>query len=525
MPNNPANPSGILGMIAGLQDLQTYREQNWEGSFSDYLDLVKERPAICRNAYQRLYDMILSFGTENYTEYKKPIVRYKFFDDPIDNGKDAVFGIDVHLMKLLNTLKSAALGLGPEKRVILLHGPVGSAKSSIVRLFKKGVEWYSRQPEGALYTFSWHLPTGEVVPSPLHEDPLRLIPIEMRKPVLDEINKAAAGRAKYRIEVEGDLDPVSRFLFREGLKECSGDWLQMVERIRVRRLLLSEKDRMGIGTFQPKDEKNQDSTELTGDINYRRIAELGSDSDPRAFNFDGEFCVANRGIIEFVEMLKLDVAFLYDLLGASQEHVIKPKKFAQTAIDEVIIGHTNEPEYKRLQSNEFMEALRDRTIKIDVPYITRWSDESRIYKRDFNKHRVHKHIAPHTLEMAAMWAVLTRLEDPKKANLSVLQKLKLYDGRTLAGYTEDNVKELRKTAVREALEGISPRFVQDKISNALVRDTGAPSINAFMVLNELESGLRSHSLINIASMVRVMMMAAMAMIIGRRVGKRSCENM
>ncbi len=496
MPNNPANPSGILGMIAGLQDLQTYREQNWEGSFSDYLDLVKERPAICRNAYQRLYDMILSFGTENYTEYKKPIVRYKFFDDPIDNGKDAVFGIDVHLMKLLNTLKSAALGLGPEKRVILLHGPVGSAKSSIVRLFKKGVEWYSRQPEGALYTFSWHLPTGEVVPSPLHEDPLRLIPIEMRKPVLDEINKAAAGRAKYRIEVEGDLDPVSRFLFREGLKECSGDWLQMVERIRVRRLLLSEKDRMGIGTFQPKDEKNQDSTELTGDINYRRIAELGSDSDPRAFNFDGEFCVANRGIIEFVEMLKLDVAFLYDLLGASQEHVIKPKKFAQTAIDEVIIGHTNEPEYKRLQSNEFMEALRDRTIKIDVPYITRWSDESRIYKRDFNKHRVHKHIAPHTLEMAAMWAVLTRLEDPKKANLSVLQKLKLYDGRTLAGYTEDNVKELRKTAVREALEGISPRFVQDKISNALVRDTGAPSINAFMVLNELESGLRSHSLIN-----------------------------
>lgn len=496
MPTTPANPSGILGMIAGLQDIQTYKEQNWEGSFSDYLDLVKERPAICRNAYQRMYDMILSFGTENYTEYKKPIVRYKFFDDPIDNGKDAVFGIDVHLMKLLNTLKSAALGLGPEKRVILLHGPVGSAKSSIVRLFKKGVEWYSRQPEGALYTFSWHLPSGEIVPSPLHEDPLRLIPIEMRKVVLDEINKSAAGKAKYRIEVEGDLDPVSRFLFKEGLKEVGGDWLQLIERIKVRRLLLSEKDRMGIGTFQPKDEKNQDSTELTGDINYRRIAELGSDSDPRAFNFDGEFCVANRGIIEFVEMLKLDVAFLYDLLGASQEHVIKPKKFAQTAIDEVIIGHTNEPEYRRLQSNEFMEALRDRTIKIDVPYITKWSDEARIYKRDFNKHRVHKHIAPHTLEMAAMWAVLTRLEDPKKANLSVLQKLKLYDGRTLAGYTEDNVKELRKTAVREALEGISPRFVQDKISNALVRDTGAPSINAFMVLNELESGLRSHSLIN-----------------------------
>ena len=127
--------------------------------------------------------------------------------------------------------------------------------------------------------------------------------------------------------------------------------------VRVKRLILSEKDRVGIGTFQPKDEKNQDSTELTGDINYRKIAEYGSDSDPRAFNFDGEFNIANRGIVEFIEVLKLDVAFLYDLLGASQEHKVKPKKFAQTDIDEVILGHTNEAEYKKLLNNEFMEAL------------------------------------------------------------------------------------------------------------------------------------------------------------------------
>ena len=158
----------------------------------------------------------------------------------------------------------------------------------------------------------------------------------------------------------------------------------MIEHVRVRRLVLSEKDRVGIGTFQPKDEKNQDSTELTGDINYRKIAEYGSDSDPRAFNFDGEFNIANRGIIEFIEVLKLDVAFLYDLLGASQEHKIKPKKFAQTDIDEVILGHTNEPEYKKLQNNEFMEALRDRTVKIDIPYITKLDDEIKIYEKDFN---------------------------------------------------------------------------------------------------------------------------------------------
>ena len=151
------------------------------------------------------------------------------------------------------------------------------------------------------------------------------------------------------------------------MRRYDGDWMKVVKHIRVRRLVFSEQDRVGIGTFQPKDEKNQDSTELTGDINYRKIAIYGSDSDPRAFNFDGEFNIANRGVIEFVEMLKLDVAFLYDLLGATQEHKIKPKKFAQTDIDEVILGHTNEPEYRRLQNNEFMEALRDRTVCLSIP--------------------------------------------------------------------------------------------------------------------------------------------------------------
>jgi len=484
----------IFGMIATMQDMEEFRSLNWSGTFQDYLELVRHDPAICRNAYQRLFDLIMHFGVEEYTEYKKRIVRYRFFDDPFDNGKDAVFGIDVHLMKMVNVLRAASMGYGAERRVILLHGPVGSAKSTIARLLKKGLQWYSRQPEGRLYTFDWVDADGTVTPSPLNEEPLKLIPMSMRGAVVAELNKENQG--PYPILLEGDLDPVSRFMYRRGMDELEGDWTKLIERIRVRRLVLSEKDRVGIGTFQPKDEKNQDSTELTGDINYRKIAEYGSDSDPRAFNFDGEFCVANRGLIEFVEVLKLDVAFLYDLLGASQEHTIKPKKFAQTTIDEVIIGHTNEPEYRKLQSNEFMEALRDRTIKIDVPYITKWDAESRIYTRDYTKKKVRKHIAPHTLEMAAMWAVLTRLEEPKKHNLTLVQKMYLYNGRMLPGYTEDNVKELRKSAVREGMEGISPRYVQDKISNALVRDVEATCINPFMILNELESGLKSHSLIS-----------------------------
>ncbi len=494
--------SSMVSVIAEMQDYDLYRDLAWEGSFEDYLQIIRGRPQVTRNAFQRMYDMVISYGTEEYIDNKKRLVRYNFFRDEIDGGKDAIYGLDIPLMRLMNVLKAASEGYGPEKRVILLHGPVGSSKSTIVRLLKKGFEAYSRTPDGALYTFKWVNLKGmglttsneDEFDSPMHEDPLRIIPAEWRERVIE---KVGLSNEQFKVNVQGDLDPASRFIFKELLHKHGGDWGKVAnEHVRVNRLILSEKDRIGVGTFQPKDEKNQDSTELTGDINYRKIAEYGSDSDPRAFNFDGEFNIANRGIVEFVEVLKLDVAFLYDLLGASQEHKIKPKKFAQTDIDEVIVGHTNEAEYKRLLNNEFMEALRDRTIKIDIPYITRLSDEIKIYEKDFNQDRVRgKHIAPHTLEVAAMWAVLTRLEDPKKHNLQLIQKMKLYDGKVLPGYTQDTVKELRKETKREGMEGISPRYVQDKISNALVSDRGEGTINPFMVLNELEKGLQNHSLI------------------------------
>ena len=499
--------NSFIDLVKKLAQQNQVYHPAWQGSFWDYLELVKQKPKVTRNAFQRMYDMIVSFGTEEYIDFKKPVIHYKFFDDELNGGKDAVFGLDVPIMKLVNVLKAAALGYGPEKRVILLHGPVGSAKSTICRLLKKGLEHYSQTDDGALYTFEWIDEKGElgdlfgkdvrVYPSPMHEEPLLLIPEEMRPALVDELNRGLLG--DYRIHIEGELCPPSRFIFRSLMERYQGDLEKVHSHVRVKRLFLSEADRIGIGTFQPKDEKNQDSTELTGDINYRKIAEYGSDSDPRAFNFDGEFNVANRGMIEFVEVLKLDVAFLYDLLGASQEHRVKPKKFAQTYIDEVIIGHTNEPEYRRLQNNEFMEALRDRTVKIDIPYITRLRDEVKIYKKDFNTKKIRGiSIAPHTIEMAAMWAVLTRLEKPKKANLTRLQKLKLYDGKSLPNFTEDNVRELRKETTREGLEGISARYIQDKISNTIInaQQSNRGSVNPFMVLNELASGLKHHSLIH-----------------------------
>src|SRR5690606_1118817 len=192
--------------------------------------------------------MITSYGSETYKEYKKNIVHYKFFEDPIENGKDGVYGLDVPMMKLVNFFRSAALGYGTEKRVLLLHGPVGSAKSTIARLLKKGIENYSKTDAGAMYTFKWVDPDGKFsdilggareVISPMHEEPLKLVPEELRPKMVEELNRG--NKTSYRVRVEGDLDPASRFIFREFLKRYNGDWTKVLSHVKIQRLVLSEK--------------------------------------------------------------------------------------------------------------------------------------------------------------------------------------------------------------------------------------------------------------------------------------------
>ena len=487
MPMTDDNTS-LYDLLLENREHENHAALTWEGSFRAYLERVDEDPRLARNAHQRLLDMIESHGHEQRGRTR----RWRLFDDPFHDGEDAVYGLEEPLSQLVGALRAGARRLGPERRILLLHGPVGSAKSTIVRLLKRGLERYTHEPEGAVYTFGWDI-DGERIPSPMNQDPLLLVPFDMRPALEERLNRKL--RAEYKVTVEGELDPVSRYYHALLMDRYDGDWERVVEHVRVRRFVFSESERVGIGTFQPKDEKNQDSTELTGDLNYRRIAEFGSDSDPRAFNFDGEFNVANRGLMEFIEVLKLDVAFLYDLLGATQEHVIKPKKFQQTAIDEVIIGHTNEPEYRRLQNNELMEAFRDRTIKIDVPYNLRVSHEVEIHRHRYgDRGAPGRGIAPHALEMAALWAVMTRLEDPTHPNLTLLQKAHLYDGDEVAGFTAEQVKEMQANARREGMEGVSPRYVQDRIAVCLV--SGKPTVGAKDVLDSLEHGLLHHSMIS-----------------------------
>jgi len=333
----------ILATVRQHLNLSDYRKKHWEGTFSEYLDIVRERPEVTRTAYQRLYDMILSHGTEDEYANKEKIIRYKFFNQFAAQQGDAIYGLDRPLMNLVNTFKSAAKGYGTERRVLLLHGPVGSSKSTIARLLKRGLEDYSKTDEGMLFSFSWKNPDGSWTKCPMHEEPLHLVPSDDRPGVLVKLNDGRKGE-EHMVRIRGDMCPSCRYNFNERLAKYDGDWPRMVEEeIKVYRLILSEQDRIGVGTFQPKDEKNQDSTELTGDINYRKIAEFGTDSDPRCFNFDGELNIANRGLVEFIEVLKLDVAFLYDLLGASQEHKIKPKKFAKQILMKSFLGTPMNP--------------------------------------------------------------------------------------------------------------------------------------------------------------------------------------
>jgi serine protein kinase len=504
---------GRLSDLVSNETTQNFQKLHEELTFDQYLDKCYENPKIVRNAFQRIYDMIVSQGSYEIDRYRKKVTVYKFFEN---NPQIKIFGIEDQLETLVAHFKGASGGFGPEKRILLLCGPVGSSKSTILRLLKRGLESYSKTEEGAMYTFSWvNLPTGsngiytsDVCDCPMNEEPLKLIPSEIRSKIIGDLNKVLRQQAQesekstmYTLSCVGELDPKCKFFFDKLLKQYNGNWSEVIKNhIVVKRMHYSEANRVGIASFQPKDEKNQDSTELTGDINFALLPTFGSDSDARTFNFDGEFEVANRGIIEFIEMLKLEVAFLYDLLGASQEQSVKPKKFPQIAIDEAIVGHTNIPEYEKLKNNQYMEALKDRTVKIEIPYLLEWHNELKVLEQDYNSNRIAQHIAPHTLEIAALFAVLTRLDEDKDSKINLVEKAELYDGKMLPGWTIDRVKELKEKNPTEGLSGLSARYVQDKISNTL--SSRHDYINPFMVLNALKSGLDSHSLITNKDVVR-----------------------
>src|SRR4051794_3842849 len=239
----------LINLIASRQNLADYQKKHWHGAFAEYLDIVRTNPKVTRTAYQRVYDMILSHGTEETIVNKEKFTRFKFFDDPTNGGQDAIFGLEKTIMSLVNVLKSAAARYGTERRVLLLHGPVGSSKSTIARILKKGLEAYSKTDDGALYTYSWREEgldgADAFTDCPMHEEPLHLVPLEHRDTFLADLNVDAEPHG-FHINIEGDLCPFCRQMYNERMERYDGDWSRVLNDFRVRRLILSEQDRVGV---------------------------------------------------------------------------------------------------------------------------------------------------------------------------------------------------------------------------------------------------------------------------------------
>lgn len=441
-----------------LEEFRSLEKQYmWEGTFTDYIQIVKERPWVTQLAHARIYNMIKDAGVE---ELEGGVKRYKFFSQEL-------FGLDKTLEKLVEEyFHPAARRLDVRKRILLLMGPVSGGKSTLVAMLKKGLENYSRTERGALYGIKG---------CPMHEEPLHLIPRELRKEFEQE----------YGVYIEGELCPSCRVMVEQ---EYGGN----IEHVIVERVVLSEDNRVGIGTFTPSDPKSQDIADLTGSIDFSTIAEYGSESDPRAYRFDGELNIANRGMMEFQEMLKCDEKFLWNLLSLSQEGNFKAGRFALIYADEMIVAHTNENEYKAFISNKKNEALQSRIIVMKIPYNLKVSEEIKIYDKLIKQSDLKDvHIAPHSLRVASIFSVLSRLKESKKQGMDLVKKMKLYDGEDVEGFKQKDVAELQAEHPDEGMSGVDPRYVINRLSSSLIR-TSTRCINPLDVLRGLKDGLDQH---------------------------------
>ena len=463
-----------------LRALREERESlRWQGTFQEYFELVTRNPKLAQLSHARVNEMIHYPGVEKINEGSRDeIIKYNFFADEL-------YGIEESIARIVEYFKSAAQRLEVRKRILLLMGPVGGGKSTIVTLIKRGLEEWTKSEQGAVYG---------IKNCPMHEDPLHLIPHELR-PEIERL---------YGIYIEGDLCPHCTYELQHNTGGRHED-------VMVERIVFSEKDRTGIGTFAPSDPKSQDITELTGSIDLSTIGEVGVESDPRAYRFDGELNIANRGVMEFIEMLKCDEKFLYSLLTLSQEQNIKTGRFAMIYADEVILSHTNENEYTSFVGNRKSEALQDRIILVKVPYNLKVSQEERIYDKLLHQSEALRniHIAPNALRVAAMFAVMSRLEEPKRASVDIAKKMKLYDGEDVEGYKSKDVRELKDETVREGMDGISPRYIINRLSGALVRDN-VKCINPIDALRAIKDGFEQHTGINNEQRDRYLNLIALA---------------
>ena len=444
--NAMTSETTIDGLLAECE--REVGRYTWEGTFADYLKMVTEDASRSRVSHKLVYDAVVAPGVEE-SATGEPV--YKLFDGEI-------LGVDTALNRIAQYLASSARRLEIRKRILLLLGPPASGKSSIIALIKQAMERHTRTDGGAVYA---------IKRCPMQEEPLHLIPHQLRQKLLDS----------YGVYVEGDLCPRCRYILRT---KHNGK----VSEMEVERVTFSEHEAVGIGYYVASNPNPTDASLLVGSVDATQLEGDRLEVAGKAFRLDGEFNVANRGIIELVEIFKADRHLLTTLLGLAQEQLIKMERFGSIYADEVIVGHSNEGDYEEFKADKQSEALKDRIIEIRIPYNLKVSDEVKIYEKMLRASRLEgSHLAPLTLETISSFAVLSRLVPPDRQVMSLLDKLQLYDGRMVRHFTSDDVAEMRRHHPEEGMEGLSPRYVMNRLSTV----ANAPDVQCISPLNALDS--------------------------------------
>jgi len=444
------------------KDREERKAKHFEGTFLDYLEIVKENPEIPMLAHQRMYKVITEPGVEVIKTDENPRLRRIYGNDTIKKYKffaDDFFGIDKTIMKIVRYFHSAAMAGEESRQVLYLVGPVGAGKSSLMEALKKALE--NSDPIYALKG------------CPMREEPLHLVPKHLRKEFEEILN----------VRIEGDLCPICRYRLKN---EFNGEY----EKFPVETVNFSIRSRKGIGVVPPVDPNNQDTSVLIGSVDISKI-DMYAEDDPRVLSLNGAFNVGNRGIVEFIEVFKNETEYLHTMITATQEKSIpSPGKGSMIYFDGIILAHSNEAEWNKFKSDHTNEAILDRIVKIEVPYCLELNEEIKIYEKILKKSKFSAHIAPHTIEIASMFAILTRLAPSNKVD--PMTKLKIYNGEEIVekGMTRKiDIFELKEEAPREGMTGISTRFIMKALDTTL-SESEHNCINPISVMETLVKAVK-----------------------------------
>ena len=426
-----------------LKLVNKHREQKkvpkFEGTLADYLKIIEKNSDVARLAHRRLYDSIVAHGV-NKMDTKQDRTNSLFSGEEVrvyDYFQKKFFGMERSLAKIMRFLRSASLKGEESRQVLLLLGPVGAGKSALMEHIKSALEDSE--------------PMYHIKDCPIREEPLHLIPRSLR----DEFQEI------YGIKIEGDLCPVCRFNLAE---KYNNDYTS----VPIAQSSFSVRGRRGVGVVPPMDANSQDVTILVGSEDISKL-DMYAEDDPRVLSLNGAFNVGNRGIVEFVEVFKNEIEFLHTMITATQEKSVpSPGKGPMIYFDGVILAHCNEAEWNKFKSENTNEAILDRIVRVNVPYCLEVSQEIKIYEKMLGLSEFDGHVAPHTLEVAAMFAVLSRLHGSNKVDF--LTKMKLYNGQAViekGQIKKIDINDLRDEARDEGMTGISTRFIMKAIDSAL----------------------------------------------------------